>query len=229
MQAIRNFIPNAITSGNLLCGCLAIVCCFNGQLYCASYLIGLAAVLDFFDGFTARALKSTSNIGKELDSLADVVTFGVVPGFIVYHLLPSESSLRYLAFLIPVFSAVRLAKFNVDTRQSDSFIGVPTPANAMLIASFPLMIHYNESFAGYITPTFLVALTLVMCYLLVAELPLFSLKFKQFGWSGNEFRYVFLIICLLLFAVFHFTGMAFVLILYIVLSMFNNATKKSST
>ncbi len=155
---IKKHIPNAITCGNLLCGCLAIVKAFEGDLVWAAYLVGIALVLDFFDGFTARLLKVASPIGKDLDSLADMVTFGVVPGIVMFQIMSFSHnslytfdfgpSLKYFAFAIPVFSAIRLAKFNNDTRQSDSFIGLPTPANAIVICSIPLIFAFQNSTNG---------------------------------------------------------------------------------
>jgi CDP-diacylglycerol--serine O-phosphatidyltransferase len=248
---IKRNIPNAITCGNLLCGCLAITSAFNGNLVWAAYLVGIAAVLDFLDGFIARLLKVHSEIGKQLDSLADMVTFGVVPGVIMFHLLnlsyfENQSTLiggtasfegyhhnaSYVAFLIPVFSALRLAKFNIDTRQSDSFIGVPTPANSMLLASFPLILKFNSNLGPVhmsnilMNSYFLIAITLLMSFLLVAELPLFALKFKHFKWKGNEIRFIFLIISLLLLILFQFTAIPFIIFLYIILSVISNIGKK---
>lgn len=230
---IKKHIPNSITCGNLLCGCLAVVQAFEGNLVWAAYLVGIAAVLDFFDGFAARLLKVSSPIGKDLDSLADMVTFGLVPGIVMFVLISSSLDvvdgnsnqylkyLPYTAFLIPVFSALRLAKFNNDTRQSDSFIGVPTPANAMLICSLPLMLEFNN-FEFILNPFLLLALSIVMSFLLVAELPLFALKFKHFKWPGNEIRFVFLGISLGLLITFQFLGIALVIILYVVMSLINN-------
>jgi CDP-diacylglycerol--serine O-phosphatidyltransferase len=253
---IKKNIPNAITCGNLLCGCLAIVKCFEGDLVWAAYLVGIAAVLDFFDGFAARRLKVSSLIGKDLDSLADMVTFGVVPGIVMYKLLTNsivlnnsnqvleyimnkpaslgelwsatnlsakpDSYLPYIAFLIPIFSAIRLAKFNNDTRQSESFIGVPTPANAILICSFPLILEFNK-LLFVLNPIFLCLVSCVMSLLLVTNLPLFALKFKNFTWTDNKIRFIFLGISLVLLAVFQIVGIPLVIILYILLSIVNNA------
>ena len=249
---IKKHIPNAITCGNLFCGCLAIVCAFRGDLVWAAYLVGIAAVLDFFDGFFARLLKVGGELGKQLDSLADMVTFGVVPGIVMYHLLlqslffhtaasqgipdvsaiaVSQPLLPYIAFLMTVFSAMRLAKFNIDTRQTTSFIGVPTPANSILICSFPLIIKFHEKThmeynALLLNPYVLVAITLLMSYLLVAELPLFALKFKNFGWPANKIRYTFLIISVILLILFQFIAIPFIIFLYIVLSISNNLSEK---
>jgi len=237
---IKKHIPNAITCGNLFCGCMAIVFAFEGNLVFSAYLVALAAILDFFDGFAARILKVSGELGKQLDSLADMVTFGVVPAIVMYHLLAQTfwnnmppgtemiddkyySILAYSPFLIAIFSAVRLAKFNIDTRQTSSFIGVPTPANAMLICSFPLIIQHHPQFASWIlNPYFIVTVTLLMSYLLVAELPLFALKFKNFGWTDNKIRYSFLISSLILLILFQFLAIPIIIFLYIVLSMINN-------
>ncbi len=248
---IKKHIPNAITCGNLFCGCLAIVCAFKGDLVWTAYLVGIAAVLDFFDGFVARLLKVGGEMGKQLDSLADMVTFGVVPGVVMYFMLYqsirgmvkySSDSVAYnsvsfwwvlLGFLITIFSALRLAKFNIDTRQTDSFIGVPTPANTILVCSIPLINNFHPDFMGFniisITNNFyfLISLTLLMSYLLIAELPLFALKFKNFGWVDNKIRYSFLIISVILLILFQFIAIPFIIFLYIVLSIINNMMNKA--
>lgn len=236
---IKKHIPNAITCSNLFCGCLAVVAIFEGNLSTASYLVGLAAILDFFDGFAARMLKVTSPIGKDLDSLADMVTFGLVPGILMVklsgiaielfneqnaHSIPQWAS--YLAFSIPIFSAIRLAKFNNDTRQSDSFIGLPTPANAMFICSLPFVLKSNPDF-NLLNPHVLIPLELVLSYLLVAELPLFALKFKHFKWQGNEIRFLFLVSSLILLITFQFLAIPLIIILYILLSVLTNMLLKS--
>lgn len=249
---IKKHIPNAITCCNLICGCLAIVQIFEGNLVMAAYLVGLAAIFDFFDGFAARLLKVSSPIGKDLDSLADMVTFGVVPGFIMFKMLQlaefkmgsvhghagieETSWIPYVAILIPVFSALRLAKFNNDTRQSDSFIGVPTPANSILICSLPLIINLNgnvqdaQNFSvlePYILNTnFLIVIAVVMSVLLVAEIPLIALKFKSFGWKGNQYRYVLIAISVLLMFVLKFAGLPLIIVFYILISLINNIVKR---
>ncbi len=231
-------IPNIITCGNLFCGCLAIVNAFNGNLIYAAYLVGIAAILDFFDGFVARLLKVHSEIGKQLDSLADMVTFGVVPGIVLFmmmsnaidyhHLYTLNYRLSYVAFLIPIFSAIRLAKFNTDSRQNDSFIGVPTPASSILICSLPLIEKFQPQIGNYNmiefieNPWFLLGLTILLSYLMVAEIPLFALKFKNFEWNNNKLRYSFLIISILLLILFQFIAIPFNLFLYIVLSLIVN-------
>jgi CDP-diacylglycerol--serine O-phosphatidyltransferase len=228
---IKNHIPNAITSGNLLCGCLAVVSAFHGNLIWSAYFVGIAAVLDFFDGFAARLLKVGGEMGKQLDSLADMVTFGVVPSVVMFQLLNSctdGSWIPYIAFSIAVFSALRLAKFNIDTRQTTSFIGVPTPANAILICSLPLTFN-EEGKLLILNSYFLIGLTLLMSYLLVAELPLFALKFKNFGWPDNKIRYSFLIISLILLILFQFIAIPFIIFLYIILSIISNIYNRNKT
>ena len=239
---IKEQIPNFLTLLNLLSGCIAIVFAFDGQLINASWLIGIAAVFDFFDGFVARLLKVSSPVGKELDSLADVVSFGVVPGVIMYKLILQSSNvpdiqisginiIPFIAFLIPMFSALRLAKFNIDEQQAESFIGLPTPANAILIASFPLILDQesiltglNISFISNIFNSFyfLLFLIILLSYLLVAELPLMSLKFKTFNWSENRSRYIFLLISLLLLIFFFYLAIPFIIITYIIISIVTN-------
>ncbi len=250
---LKKHIPNAITCCNLLCGCLAIVQAFEGNLIYAAYLVGLAAVFDFFDGFAARLLRVTSPIGKDLDSLADMVTFGVVPGVMIYKLLhvslikhalnsfidlsshfpaiPDSANfehdgfINYLPFIIVVFSAIRLAKFNNDTRQTTSFIGLPTPANAILICSFPLILaHTNSSLIQDViyNPFFLVLISIVLSILLITEIPLFALKFRTFSWSGNRTRYVFLALSAVLLCAFQFVGIPLIILLYILMSINSN-------
>ncbi len=248
-------IPNIITLLNLLCGCLAIVFAFDGNLVWSAYLVGIAAVLDFLDGFVARALKQYSEIGKQLDSLADMVTFGVVPGVVMFKLiqisifhnnpetmisalngdlLQRYPPLTYVAFLIPLFSALRLAKFNIDTRQSDSFIGVPTPANAILICAIPLILKFGGDTLWYASTDLpmllntwsLIGLTVIMSILLISEIPLFALKFKSFGWKGNEIRWSFLAAAVLLLVTLQFVGIPLAIVLYIFMSVVNNLVSK---
>ncbi len=192
----------------------------------AAWLIVIAVVFDFLDGFAARLLKATSPIGKDLDSLADMVTFGVLPSFIMYELInlrvhdQASTVIAYSAFSIALFSALRLARFNNDPRQSDSFIGLPTPANALLIASLPLIsVYYPETAASLFSTGLLVALSLVMSCLLVAEIPLFALKFKSFGWRENSMRYVFLIVSALLAAGLQILAIPVIILFYVMLSM----------
>ena len=245
---VKEHIPNILTLLNLLSGCIAIVFAFDGQLIAASWLIGIAAVFDFLDGFFARLLKAQSPIGKDLDSLADVVSFGVVPGMIMYKLILQSSNIPlievleiniipFIAFLIPMFSALRLAKFNNDERQTDLFIGLPTPANALLIASFPLILMQKSTLIGidissiqslFNSTVFLIALTILLSYLLIAEIPLLSLKFKTYNWKENKIRYIFLGISCLLLILLYYSAIPVIILLYILLSLFFQKSPKDS-
>lgn len=224
MLNIKRHIPNFITLLNLLSGCIGIVFLFKGLVLEASLMIWAAAVFDFFDGFAARWLKVTSTIGKELDSLADVVSFGLLPSVLIFNMFENMSVsifLPYFAFLIVLFSAIRLARFNVDTRQSDSFIGLPVPANAIMISSFPY-ISMNYGFFMLTEPVWLMAITVVLSYLLVSEIHLFSFKFKGFGWRENRIKYIFLIISVLLLAILQIAALPIIIILYIIFSTLLN-------
>lgn len=232
---IRRNIPNALTCGNLLCGCVGVVEAFHNNLLLSCVLIGVALIFDFLDGFLARLLKVSSAIGKDLDSLADMVTFGLLPSIIMYQLLmqsiPDLFGIwkAYPAFIMAIFSAIRLAKFNNDPRQTDSFIGVPTPANAMLVASLPLIVHFEGGFWKdiIINTNNLLILTVVMSYLLVMEVPLIALKFKNFGWKGNEARFVLIALTLVLLVTLKILAVPATLIIYILLSVAANIGKKS--
>jgi len=226
-KRVKQHLPNAITCANLFSGCIGIVFCFQENLIYAAYAIFLAAIFDFFDGLASRVLQSYSGIGKDLDSLADMVSFGVLPSAILYELFlqaPQINNishyLNFIAFLIPVFSALRLAKFNVDTRQAESFIGLPTPANAILIASFPLIIEQHNNLSVYIlNPYGLSVFVLIMCALLVAELPLMSLKFKNRDFQENIYRYLLLLFSAILILFFKFAAVPVVILFYITLSI----------
>jgi CDP-diacylglycerol--serine O-phosphatidyltransferase len=226
-RRVKKHLPNAITCANLFSGCIGIVFTFQDNLKFAAYAIFLAAIFDFFDGFASRVLQSFSGIGKDLDSLADMVSFGVLPSAIMYELLlqapqiPHVSEfLNFIAFLIPVFSALRLAKFNTDTRQAESFIGLPTPANAILIASIPLILLQYNSIARYIlNPYGLSLFVVVMCTLLVAEIPLMSLKFKNRDFNKNFYRYILLLFSSILILFFKFAAVPVVIVMYITLSL----------
>ena len=216
-------LPNFLTCCNLLCGCFGIVFVLEGRELPAAYFVWLAGLFDFFDGFAARMLKVSSSIGKELDSLADVVSFGVLPALVMYRMMSSASdspALPYLAFMIAVFSALRLAIFNVDEMQRDSFRGLNTPANTIFITSLPLL--YNDVGRWLYHPATLVAITIVFSLLLVSRIEFFAFKFKNFRWADNKIRFVFLIISLVLLITFKFAGIPIVIILYILLSLLNN-------
>lgn len=225
---MKKHIPNAITCLNLFSGCIGLVMAFNDNLIFASYAIVIAAIFDFFDGLAARLLHAHSPIGKELDSLADVVSFGVLPSVIVYHLFLLAPQLggvstyiNYSAFLIAIFSALRLAKFNIDTRQEENFLGLPTPANALLIASLPFIISGQNSFlsAYILNPFFLFIFSLGMGILLVMEIPLMSLKFKSLTFNDNLYRYILIISAVILILLFKFVAVPIVIFLYILLSI----------
>lgn len=228
---IKNYIPNTITCLNLVSGCVASVMALEGNLMYAVVWIMLAAVFDFFDGFAARLLKAFSPIGKELDSLADVVSFGVAPGMILFVLLSRlapalplggfNEYIPYWAFVIPAFSGLRLAKFNIDERQTTSFIGLPVPAHALFWSSLGYSVQPLLPQGGVGLLAGLMALALVTSLLLVSEVPMFSLKIKSLAWKGNELRYI-LVACAVVFvAIWGFLGIAGTILLYVLLSIFN--------
>lgn len=214
-------LPNAMTCGNLLCGCVGLVMALRGHLELASWLIGLAALLDFGDGFVARMVNVSGPFGKELDSLADIVTFGVLPAAIVFQLcwFQELGNLSYGAFLIAILSALRLANFNIDTRQSESFIGLPVPANALLIAAFPLMGRYQPQFDSLWQNDIGLGMMVGFSFMLVSDVPLFALKFKSFGWTENRLKFLFLIASALLLLFLQYAGIPLVILLYIIVSL----------
>lgn len=220
---MKRHLPNFLTCCNLLCGCLGIVFVLEGRDVPAAYLVWLACVFDFFDGFVARMLKITSPIGKELDSLADVVSFGVLPSLVMYKMITASTDsniLPYLAFTIAVFSALRLAIFNIDETQRDSFRGLNTPANSLFITSLPLL--YNDVGVWLYKTWVLVAITGVFSYLLVSGIEIFALKFKNYSWQENKIRFTFLILSVLLLISFKLVAIPVIIILYIVLSLIDN-------
>jgi len=215
---IKKHIPNFITSLNLFSGCLAIYYGFRGNYELVLLFVLLAAVFDFADGLAARLLHAYSPMGKELDSLADVVSFGVAPGVLVLSMLTASELPYWVAFsgfIIPVFSALRLAKFNIDERQTSSFIGLPTPANAL----FWVGLGYSFSEILIANPWYILVFTLIFSGLLVAELPMFSLKFKSLKWKDNQVQYIFLSVSVLLIAVFQVNALALIIGWYILLSV----------
>jgi CDP-diacylglycerol---serine O-phosphatidyltransferase len=220
-------IPNFLTCCNLFCGCLGIVFALKGYAFPAAYFVWIACLFDFLDGFAARILKVSSPIGKELDSLADMVSFGLLPSVVVYNMLLAADApdlVPYLAFLIAIFSALRLAIFNLDERQSDSFRGLPTPANALLISSLPLLT--GSVAAWFHEPWVLVVLTLLSSYLLVSGIELFALKFKNFSWSDNKIRFTFLALSVLLLVALQIAAIPLIILLYIALSLGVRAVSK---
>lgn len=224
---IRN-IPNTLTCCNLFSGCIASCMAFQSNYVWAFVFIIIGAAFDFFDGMVARLLHVSSPIGKELDSLADDITFGLAPAAIAFALFQEVhypdfiQSLRpvlpYTAFLVAVFSGLRLAKFNIDTRQASSFIGMPTPANALFWGSLVTGEHAFLT-SPHFNAVYLFVLVVVMSLLLVAELPMFSLKFKDLSWQHNKVSYIFLIGCMPLFLIFQWSGFAAVIIWYVILSL----------
>lgn len=224
---MKKHFPNFLTCCNLLCGCLGIVFVLESRDIPAAYLVWLACLFDFFDGFAARMLKVTSNIGQELDSLADVVSFGVLPALVMYKLIEASTSstvLPYIAFTIAVFSALRLAVFNVDETQTDSFRGLNTPANALFITSLPLL---HNDVGNWLYETWvLIAITLVFSLLLVSRIEIFALKFKNFSWQENKIRFTFLILSVLLLISFQLVALPVIIILYIVLSLIDSTFPK---
>lgn len=276
-------IPNLFTAMNMLCGILSIFFAFSGRIDIAPYFIFLGAILDFFDGFLARILKKQGEFGKQLDSLADMITFGMAPGVFMlvvlaysttaaahsdtlqnslYHVLQNVREypmkeeftfyfskwrnelfgggplnwLPFTALIIPFFSMFRLAKFNLDTRQSESFIGLPTPANTIFFTAFPLLLTQYGNATGWehdlimacVQPIVLIPILVIMSLMLVAELPLFALKFKSFAWKGNEIRYVFLISCGILIPTLLIWSIPIIVLLYLLFSFINNTLRKKT-
>ena len=227
-MGIKKHIPNTITCCNLISGCISTVFALTGNFPMALLWIVMGAVFDFFDGMTARLLNVSSPIGKELDSLADDVTFGVAPSAMVFYELsaidypsmmePLRPFLPYIAFVMAAFSALRLAKFNLDERQTTSFIGLPTPANALFWGA--LLVGYGSWIeSSSANAPLLVLMMLLSCYLLVSEIPMFALKFKQWGWKGNEVKYIFMITSAALILLLQVKGIAIVIAWYVFVSV----------
>ena len=220
---MKKHIPNMITCLNLISGCIATYFAFQSDFSMALLFIVIGAVFDFFDGMTARLLHVSSPIGKELDSLADCITFGFAPSAIVFQYMSQfDARSPLLAFIMAAFSALRLAKFNLDERQALGFIGLPTPANALFWGSLIAGLGsstphiYNVAFVGIF----------VSCYLLVSEIPMFALKFKTWGWKGNEIKYIFLLTCIPLLLLLGVSGLAAIIAWYVILSVINNYKTK---
>ena len=286
MNTIKRLIPNLLTAGNLIGGIFAILFTLTGNIEIAPLFIFASAILDFLDGFIARLLKVPSEMGKQLDSLADMVTFGVAPGLMIFVMMggmawfdfdnfigqfevidrtivggeiifPDDvisatvvdlgyyKFLPFIAFLIPVFALFRLAKFNTDTRQKNDFIGLPTPAMTLFFAVLPILIFntYNGVLEGSIhfyswemtiaqsleSPLVLAFLSVIFSILMVIELPLFSLKFKHIKWKGNEIRFIFLTISLILLATLFLWAIPLIVILYVILSLIITLIRKAKT
>ena len=245
---IKKHIPNFITLLNLFCGCLAVIFAVKNQLEIAAFFVILGIFFDFFDGLAARLLKVQSELGLQLDSLADMVTSGVVPGIVMYQLLNRALNIHekvndghswsdtwhwfenevHLLPLIGLFitlaSAYRLAKFNIDENQTSSFIGLPTPANTLLIISLPLILAYQvnstvDVHAIILNKWFLIVMTILSSYLLNAKIPLFALKFKNWSFKDNMIKYIFIIISALLLVFLQFIAIPMIIILYVLISL----------
>ncbi|MEI7500273.1 MAG: CDP-diacylglycerol--serine O-phosphatidyltransferase [Bacteroidota bacterium] len=238
---IKQHIPNILTSLNLLCGLISLTLTFEANYVYASIFIFIAAAFDFLDGNAARIFDAHSEFGKQLDSLADLVSFGVAPGIMIFqmilihcagscNLLERMHITPYFALLIPICSALRLAKFNIDLRQEVNFIGLPTPANAIFFASIPLVISVQPNIFSlihldFMEPFFsntriLTILAVFFSYLLISDFKIFSMKFKNLNWKGNQLRYIFLITSMILFILFFLGAIPIIIFLYILMSIF---------
>ncbi len=236
-MSVKRHVPNFITLLNLLSGCIALVFAFEENFVLAFYFVALGIFFDFFDGFFARIFKVAGPLGVQLDSLADMVTSGVVPGVVMYKMLLNtvpghdlHPFVPYIGFLITLGSCYRLAKFNIDTRQSDSFIGLPTPANALLILSLPLVLANTDSLTMLellVNPYVLLAVTIFSAFILNAELPLFSLKVKKFTLKENLLQIIFLALSLVLLVFFDYLGVTLTILMYVVLSAIANSFRKT--
>jgi CDP-diacylglycerol--serine O-phosphatidyltransferase len=255
-MALKKYIPNLLTLLNLLSGTIAVYFAVKEELVIAAGFVFLGIIFDFFDGFAARILKVQGELGKQLDSLADVVTSGVVPGIVLFqlisksvenkswenavnsvlktgneHYFTSTFFVSLIGLLFTMGAAYRLAKFNIDVRQTSSFIGLPTPAAALVVLSLPLILNYsgNEMVSGLIQNVWiLIGLAILLCYLMNAEIPLFSLKFKDYSWKKNKIKYLFIILTAILSAVFQFIAIPLVILLYVLLSTVENRQLKNS-
>ena len=244
---MKKFIPNALTLLNLLCGSIAVIFVVNTNFVTAAFFVFLGIFFDFFDGFAARKLKVQSELGVQLDSLADMVTSGLVPGMIMYKLLDlsqvswveitSSSILNFkeislmplLGLAITLASAYRLAKFNIDEDQQTYFKGLPTPANTLLIVSLPLILEFQNNDAinaVILNKWFLIVLTILSCYLLNSNIKLFALKFKDYNFKNNATRYIFIIFCIVLLIVLQFVAIPVIILLYIIMSILDNLISK---
>jgi CDP-diacylglycerol--serine O-phosphatidyltransferase len=238
---LRRYIPNTLTTCNLICGLLSVTFTLEGNLVFASLLVFIAAVFDYLDGSMARLLKAYSELGKQLDSLADLVSFGIAPGIIIFKMLSVHCAgscsmfdnlhiTPYIALLIPVCSALRLAKFNIDLRQEVNFIGLPTPANALFFASIPLVLYVQPGLfsilplpgiiAFFSNTRILVILIVFFSYLLISDFRIFSMKFKTMKWEGHQLRYIFLLISLVLIFLFFINAFPIIIALYVLMSIF---------
>jgi CDP-diacylglycerol--serine O-phosphatidyltransferase len=241
---VKALVPNFFTMLNLFCGCVALVFVADLNYTMAFYLVCLGIFFDFFDGFFARKFNVAGPLGVQLDSLADMVTSGVVPGYVMYKLLSLNGAfmkvvndlsifqLSFLGFIITLGACYRLAKFNIDTRQSDSFIGLPTPANALFFTSLPLVLSaFPNSFLNeiIINQWVLLALTFLSAYVMNAEIPLFSLKIKNFSFAKYKLQIFFLVVSVLMLIFLQITAVPLIILLYVLLSVMNNIVNKKAS
>lgn len=243
-MTLKKHLPNLLTLANLFCGTVATIYVINNNFETAALFVVIGIFIDFFDGFAARLLRVSGELGKQLDSLADVVTSGVVPGLVMYKMIENNMNIALgsvfesaavlnsslIGILLTLGACYRLATFNIDTRQNDSFIGLPTPAMSLFVVSLPLINLYSSSeISNYLLSNnyFLVAITLVLTYLMNAEIPLFSLKFKSYAINKNWKKYLFLLISIALICVFQYLSIPLIIIFYILTSIVHNYQKKS--
>lgn len=231
---LLRFIPNILTLLNLLCGVVATILASQNQLLVAVYFILLGIFFDFFDGFFARVLKVSGDLGKQLDSLADVVTSGVAPSVILIQLLSDTGNVSYykpyvfIALIFAAASAYRLAKFNLDTKQTNSFVGLPTPAATVVVVSLPLILEFGGlPFINnlIINKWFLIGLTIILSYLMHANIKLMALKFKDFSFVNNKIKYLFLLVSLVLLLLFKVIAIPLIIIVYVLFSFFRSGGK----
>ncbi|GAB7256592.1 CDP-alcohol phosphatidyltransferase family protein [Polaribacter sp. OB-PA-B3] len=239
---MKKHIPNLLTLGNLFCGTIATILAVNNNFVYAGLFVVLGIFFDFFDGFAARLLNVSGELGKQLDSLADMVTSGVVPGIIMFKLIGDKqigsvifidefnlpTILPFIGLILTLGACYRLAKFNIDTRQSESFIGLPTPAMSLFVISLPLILEYSniELVNNLIRNNyFLITITLILTYLMNAELPLFSLKFKNYAVKNNIIKYLFLMISLFMIISLQYLSIPLIITIYVILSLISNSKK----
>ncbi|GEM66079.1 CDP-diacylglycerol--serine O-phosphatidyltransferase [Sphingobacterium faecium NBRC 15299] len=218
---MKKHIPNTITCLNLFSGCIGVLMALKGDYMSAAYCVLASGIFDFFDGMVARILHVKSNIGKELDSLADMVSFGFLPGVIMYKLLGEvfvdQPAVAYLGFFVTIFSALRLAKFNLDERQTTDFIGLNTPMNTFYVLSLPFIAEKYPQII--LNPFFLLISVAITSYLLISEIKLFSMKLSSMSWEENKYKFIFVILAIVLFAIFQFIALPMILLIYLILSL----------
>ncbi len=226
-MSFKKHIPNSLTLLNALSGCIGIIQVLDGNIYYGAYFVILSAAFDFLDGFVARILKVQGELGKQLDSLADAISFGLLPGIVLFAMSESSSEANWLTYLtlsVPVFSIYRLAKFNLDTRQTDRFIGLPTPSSALFITTLPFLATKWPAMGDLISSPFVLAgIAIIISFLLVAELPLIALKFKNFSFKDNVYRYLLIALGLAVAIWLGLAGIPFIILAYIGLSVVENS------